>query len=86
MQTANSFYEELTKEGAFSVLFDDRNERAGVKFKDADLIGIPLSIVIGKKSIEEKNIELRMRKDKSTHFVPKDELIKFVKNYFFNER
>jgi len=78
MQIANSFYEELTK-GSFSVLLDDRNERAGVKFKDADLIGIPLSIVIGKKNIEENNIELRIRKDKSTHFMLKNELINFVK-------
>jgi len=78
MQTANSFYEELAKSG-FSVLFDDRNERAGVKFKDADLIGIPLSIIIGKKSIEENNLELRIRRNKSTHFVPRDELINFIK-------
>jgi len=81
MQIANSFYEELTKSG-FSVLLDDRNERAGVKFKDADLIGIPLSIVIGKKNIEENNVELRMRKDKSTHFVQKNELINSVNDQF----
>jgi prolyl-tRNA synthetase len=77
MQTANSFYQELTACG-IEVLFDDRDERAGVKFKDADLIGIPLSIVIGKKSIEEKKIELRIRKDKITQFMSRDEVLKFI--------
>ena len=65
MQAANSLYQELKTSG-LDVLFDDRDERAGVKFKDADLIGIPLSIIIGKKSIEEKKLELRLRKDKDT--------------------
>ncbi len=77
MQMANNFYEQLNTAG-FSVLFDDRDERAGVKFKDADLIGIPLSIVISKKSIEEGKIELRMRKDKTAQFVPKQEAVKFI--------
>ena len=77
MQAANSLYQELCAVG-LDVLFDDRDERAGVKFKDADLIGVPLSIVIGKKSIEEKNIELRIRKDKSTQFIPRENAVKFI--------
>ncbi|MCX5694056.1 MAG: His/Gly/Thr/Pro-type tRNA ligase C-terminal domain-containing protein, partial [Candidatus Omnitrophica bacterium] len=78
MQAANSLYQELKNSG-LDVLFDDRNERAGVKFKDADLIGVPLSIVIGKKSIEENNIELRIRKDKSTQLIPKEDIVKIIK-------
>ncbi|MDD5130216.1 MAG: proline--tRNA ligase [Candidatus Omnitrophica bacterium] len=78
MQAANSLYQELKASG-LDVLLDDRDERAGVKFKDADLIGVPLSIVIGKKSIEENNIELRVRKNKSTQLVPKAEIVQFVK-------
>jgi prolyl-tRNA synthetase len=77
MQAANSLYQELKASG-WDVLFDDRDERAGVKFKDADLIGVPASIVIGKKSIEEKNIELKIRKDKSTQLIPKDNAVKFI--------
>ena len=77
MQAANSLYQELKASG-WDVLFDDRDERAGVKFKDADLIGVPASIVIGKKSIEEKNIELRIRKDKNTQLIPKDNAAKFI--------
>lgn len=77
MQEALNFYNQINAAG-FSVLLDDRDERAGVKFKDADLIGLPLSIVVGKKSLEEKNLELRIRKDKSTQLVPKEDLVKFI--------
>jgi len=80
MQEAQNFYNQINAAG-FSCLLDDRDERAGVKFKDADLIGLPLSIVVGKKNIEEKNIELRIRKDKSTQLVPKEELVKFISKF-----
>ena len=55
MQKALEYYNKISSLG-FSVLLDDRSERAGVKFKDADLIGVPFSIVIGKKLIEENEI------------------------------
>jgi prolyl-tRNA synthetase len=77
MQAANNLYQELKTKG-LDVLVDDRDERAGVKFKDADLIGIPVTIIIGKKSIEEKKIELRLRKDKSTQFLPADSLLQYL--------
>ncbi len=77
MQEALNFYQQINAAG-FSCLLDDRDERAGVKFKDADLIGLPLSIVVGKKSLEEKNLELRIRKDKTTQLIPKEELVKFI--------
>jgi prolyl-tRNA synthetase len=44
------------------VIFDDRDERAGVKFKDADLIGIPFRVVIGQKNLSQGNVELKIRK------------------------
>jgi prolyl-tRNA synthetase len=77
MQEALDFYNQISSAG-FSVLLDDRDERAGVKFKDADLIGIPLSIVIGKKSIDEKKIELRIRKLKETLLMPKEEVLQSI--------
>jgi prolyl-tRNA synthetase len=49
------------------VLIDDRNERPGVKFKDADLIGIPLRITIGGKGLKEGIIELKWRSEKEVH-------------------
>lgn len=57
---ANSLYEELLK-NKIEVIYDDREERPGVKFKDMDLIGIPLRITIGKK-INENKVELKERK------------------------
>jgi prolyl-tRNA synthetase len=77
MQAANNLYREL-KSGGWEVLLDDRDERAGVKFKDADLIGVPASVVIGKKSIEEKQLELRIRKDKSTLVLPIENAAKLI--------
>ncbi|PIQ87131.1 MAG: proline--tRNA ligase [Candidatus Omnitrophica bacterium CG11_big_fil_rev_8_21_14_0_20_43_6] len=78
MEQADKLYQELEASG-LDVLMDDRDERAGVKFKDADLIGIPVSIVIGKKSIEEKKIELRLRKDKSTKNLSFDQALEAIK-------
>lgn len=62
MGVANELYTAL-KQSKVDVVLDDRNERAGVKFKDADLIGYPLRITIGAKTLEAGNIELRIRKN-----------------------
>jgi prolyl-tRNA synthetase len=45
------------------VLVDDRDERAGVKFKDADLVGIPIRLTIGDKALAEQAVEYKLRKD-----------------------
>jgi len=60
MALAERFYKELTETG-IDVLLDDRDARAGFKFKDADLIGIPLRIVIGGKGLKEGQVEVRWR-------------------------
>jgi prolyl-tRNA synthetase len=59
---ADTLYQELQQRGV-EVLLDDRDERPGVKFKDADLIGIPLRVTIGAKSLEKGCVELRWRRD-----------------------
>jgi prolyl-tRNA synthetase len=46
------------------VLVDDRDERPGVKFKDADLLGVPLRVTLGKKSLENGGAELKLRRAK----------------------
>ena len=53
--------EELAARG-LDVAIDDRNERAGVKFADADLIGWPLQVVVGKRGLADGKIELKLRK------------------------
>ena len=61
MDVAEELYAALEEKG-FEVLMDDRDERAGVKFKDADLIGIPYRIIIGEKNLKEGLVELKERK------------------------
>jgi len=59
--TAEELYNSLTADGV-EVILDDRDERAGVKFKDADLTGIPIRITVGARSLAEGKVEVRFRK------------------------
>jgi prolyl-tRNA synthetase len=79
-QIANTLYENLTSEGV-DVLIDDRDERPGVKFKDADLLGMPLRINIGARGIKANEIELVSRADKQTQKVPVEQLTAKVKEW-----
>jgi prolyl-tRNA synthetase len=63
METTERIYKELQAKG-IEVLMDDRDERAGVKFKDADLIGIPVQLIIGEKNLREGVVEIKNRKTK----------------------
>lgn len=74
---ANNLYDTLNSLG-IDTLLDDRDERAGVKFNDMDLIGIPIRITIGKK-YSEGIIEVKERKNKEIFEVEKDELISKIK-------
>ena len=76
-ETAFELYAKLGAEGV-EALLDDRDERPGVKFKDADLLGIPLRIVIGKKGMAEGKVELKARKDKDVTMVPVGDLVTTV--------
>ena len=73
---AERVYEELKTAGV-DVLLDDRTERAGVKFKDCDLIGYPLRITIGPKALEENVIEVKVRKT--------GEVLSFTKESYLRE-
>ncbi len=64
VEVANNLYQELTSKG-IEVILDNRNERPGVKFKDMDLIGVPLRITVGKK-VEENKVELKQRIEKQS--------------------
>lgn len=76
--TSEQVTEQLQRAGV-EVLFDDRPERAGVKFKDADLIGLPLRITISDKAAQEGTAEVRIRKTGETHIVKLDEIVPAVK-------
>jgi len=61
-QTAEKIYRQLLDKG-IDVLLDNRDVRAGVKFKDADLIGIPVRVTVGQKSLAEGNVEIKLRSE-----------------------
>lgn len=70
-------YNELSGMG-FEVLLDDRDMRPGFKFKDADLIGIPIKVIIGKSYIEEGLLEVKKRKDGESFKVKEEELLDLI--------
>lgn len=76
---ADKLYQDLRQRGV-DVLLDDRDERPGVKFKDADLVGIPLRVTIGAKGLEKGAIELRTRRDGKTEEIPVAEAVKKVQS------
>jgi len=78
MKIALGIYQDLQKAG-IKVLFDDRDERAGVKFKDADLIGIPLSVVVGQKNKEQGKVELKKRPDKTVDLLDINNVVEKIK-------
>lgn len=81
--TAEDIYQMLWKNG-YDTLLDDRNERPGVKFKDADLIGIPVRLTIGKKALAEGKVELRSRKAKQTILVEINNVLDAVTDMISN--
>ncbi len=77
VDVAERIYSELISEG-IEVLIDDRDERPGVKFKDADLIGIPLRITVGRKA-GDGIVEYKLRKSKDIREVKVDDILNEVK-------
>ncbi len=71
---SEELYKEMMKNG-LDVIIDDRPERAGVKFKDADLIGFATQVVIGEKNLKNGKVELKDRKTKKTELLSKTELL-----------
>lgn len=77
---AEEFYMQLKKVGLETVI-DDRNERPGVKFKDADLIGYPLRVVVGPKTLTEGKLEVKIRKTGEIRYLPLDgDYVQDIKN------
>ncbi len=79
MEAAEKLYTELNAAG-IETLLDDRNERAGVKFKDADLIGIPYRIVTG-RSLKDGKLEVVDRATKKSQDIPIDEVVSTIKQW-----
>jgi len=75
---SESLYSDMQKAG-LDVILDDRQVRAGVKFKDADLIGFPIQVILGEKNLEKGKIEVKLRKDRKINLFNIPNLVKALK-------
>lgn len=78
-EATNDLYDQMMALG-FEVLLDDRDVRPGVKFADAELIGIPHRVVISEKGIEKNNIEYRHRTNKDSEMITRENLMQLLSN------
>jgi prolyl-tRNA synthetase len=78
-EKADGIYEELRSTGV-EVLYDDRRESLGAKFKDADLIGIPLRLTMTPRSLQRGGVEIKARGEAESHIVPIDEVVEIVRS------
>lgn len=77
-EIAHQVYKDLWQEG-IEVLYDDREDSPGIKFKDADLIGLPLRMTISDRSLQKGGAELKLRKEKDSTIIPLNEVTQQVK-------
>ncbi|HEX73921.1 MAG TPA: proline--tRNA ligase [Dehalococcoidia bacterium] len=76
--TAENLFADLKAE-CLEVLFDDRQESPGVKFNDADLLGIPIRVIISPRTLEKNSVEIKRRSVKETELVPLEEIVTRLK-------
>ena len=84
-ETAERLYADL-RSANVEVLYDDRDERAGVKFNDADLLGIPLRIVVGAKNLKDGKVELKPRRDQDARLIALDRARAAAEEFFKKEK
>ena len=84
-QEAERFYQNLS-EAKIETLFDDREEAPGVKFKDADLIGIPLRLTLSTKTVKQKAVEVKVRRTGEVQMIKLDQAVAWVMNWFNSQR
>jgi prolyl-tRNA synthetase len=77
LNAAEKIYQELFEKG-IDVLLDDRDMRAGFKFKDADLLGIPLRITIGTRNLKNGRIEMKLRSESESVLLPLDDSVSTI--------
>ncbi len=79
LEAAEKLYGQL-KAAGLDVLLDDRDERAGVKFNDADLIGIPIRLTVGSRGLANGQVEMKLRHEDDRSDVPLDQVVERVKD------
>ncbi len=84
LATAEKIYAELNEQG-IEVLFDDRELAAGRKFNDADLVGIPVRVLVSDRNLANGKLEIKLRNQSEVQLIEVDELISFVKSFYSND-
>lgn len=84
MQTASDVYDQL-QEAGIEVLWDDRETSPGEKLADADLIGVPLRILVSEKTLKEQAVEWKLRKDADAHLVKLEDVVEEVTEFVGGE-
>jgi prolyl-tRNA synthetase len=84
VKVAEEIIQKLEAQG-IDVLFDDRDERPGVKFKDADLMGLPIRAVISERSLAEGKVEVKRRTEKEKNMIPVSDAVSFIVNIIRGE-
>jgi prolyl-tRNA synthetase len=85
LEVGERIYEALQERG-IEVIIDDRDERPGVKFKDAELVGIPHRITVGPKGLADAKVEYQRRRDGSRHDIPVEKAAETVAEFALEER
>jgi prolyl-tRNA synthetase len=73
-KAADKVYQELTGQN-IEVLYDDRQDSPGVKFNDADLLGIPIRLTLSPRTLQNQSIEIKWRNEEQTELIPLGEII-----------
>ena len=84
MDKCIEIHNDLEKNDIDSIV-DDRDESAGKKFSDSDLIGFPVTLVVGPRELENGNVEIRFRREGNNQIIPYDNVLKIIKNKLFEE-
>jgi prolyl-tRNA synthetase len=79
LPVAERIYQDLTDAG-IEVLFDDRNDSPGIKFNDADLIGCPIRLTIGERSLKQGGVELKLRNEDEIKTIPVEQVVAVIKD------
>ncbi len=85
VRVAEDFLKTLEAQGV-DVLFDDRDERPGVKFKDADLLGIPIRVVVSERSLADGKVEIKLRTEADKKMIPLADAVAFVESIIRGEK
>jgi prolyl-tRNA synthetase len=78
-QLAETLYRAM-QEAGIEVLWDDRDERAGVKFNDADLIGLPIRLAVGERGLQSNAVELKPRKAAENQLIQLEQVVQTIRD------